>query len=47
MSKIQIFSALLHGNGWITLIDKDYKKVLLQLIKDEIKLADLRIKKEK
>ena len=42
--KIEIFSSLCHGEGWITLIDVDYKKVLLELIKGEIRLEDLRIK---
>lgn len=41
---VEIYTALCHGEGWITLTDKDYKKVLLELIGDEISLSYLRVK---
>lgn len=46
MEKIEIYTAVLHGEGWITLIERGYKKVLSQLIKGEIELSDLRISEE-
>ena len=47
MEVVEVYTSLLHGEGWVALTNDDERKVLRQLINGDINIKDLKIKELK